>query len=259
MWIPSDSDEIKLKLLVLSHCGALGHRGKTTTESVLREYFVWDGMADHVATFVSSCLHCIITRTGEVVPRPIGHALQDDKPNEVIHTHYLFLGDNNSKLKYLLLIGDDLASYVRLWPTETPTSDSAAEALATWIAVYGSMVQVLCDQGSHFKNQLVKNLTAERKVGHHFTTAYCPWANVSGERVCREVLRACEALLHEFRLALKDLPSITECIQSVINQSPFTRLGRRIGSSSGVYRTPLEVFTSHRPTCSLPRALPIEG
>ena len=94
-------------------------------------------------------------------------------------------------------------------------------------------------------------------VKQHFSTAYSPWANGSVERVCREVLRACKALLHEFRLAQKDWPAVTECVQSVLKQALLRRLGLRDSSTRGVYRTPLEVFTSHRPTRPLLTALPI--
>lgn len=77
------------------------------------------------------------------------------------------------------------------------------------------------------------------------------------ERVCREVLRACKALLHKFRLAPKDWPAVTECLQSVINHPPLTRLGLRDPAEPGVYRTPQEVFTSRKPTRPLLRTLPV--
>lgn len=224
----------------------------------VREAFVWERMSDDVAAFVRSCLHCIVTQTGEVVPRPLGHGLHGESPNEVIHVDFLFMGASNSSVKYLLVIRDDLSSYVWLWPAAAAPSDAAAEALATWIAVFGSMEWLVSDQGPHFKCRLMRDLTEELKVGHHFTTAYSPWANGSIEHVCREVLRACKAVLHEFRFAQKDWPAVTECVQSVLNQSPLKRLGLRDPSKAGVYCTPLEVFTSHLPTRPLLRALPLE-
>lgn len=77
------------------------------------------------------------------------------------------------------------------------------------------------------------------------------------ERVCREFLRACKAILQKFRFAQKDWPAVTECEQMVLNQAPLKRLGLRDSSTRGIYRTPLEVFTSHRPTRPLLTALPI--
>lgn len=235
----------------------MGQR-KGIYESVVRENFIWEGMRADIESFVHGCLHCIMTRTGEVVPRPPGHPLHRERPNEVLHIDYLYMGASSGQLSYLLVTRDDLSSYVWLWPTEAATSAAAADALATWIAVFGGMEWMVSDQGAHFKNQLIKDLTDELKVNHHFTTAYSPWANGSVERVCREVLRACKAVLHEFRLAQKDWPAVTECIQSVINQAPLRRLGLRDSAVPGVFRTPLEVFTSHRPTRPLLSALPVE-
>lgn len=257
IWIPADDTDMKLRILIASHCGSMGHRGQEATESVLREDFLWEGMHDDVTSFVRGCLHCIITRSGEIVPRPLGHALHGEKPNEVLHVDFLYMGQSSAQLKYVLIIRDDFSSYVWLWPTPVATAEAAAEALATWVAVFGAMDWMVSDQGPHFKNQLMHELTEELKGSHHFATAYSPWSNGTVERVCREVLRACRALLHEFRLAPEDWSSVTECMQSVLNQSPLKRLGLRSEEQPGVYRTPLEVFTSHKPTRPLLRALHI--
>ena len=39
------------------------------------------------------------------------------------------------------------------------------------------------------------------------------------ERVCHAVLRACKALLSEWKLAPKDYPAVSECVESVLNQA----------------------------------------
>jgi len=117
---------------------------------------------------------------------------------------------------------------------------------------------LISDQGSHFKNSLVEGLTKELQMKHHFSTAYSPWANGSVERVCRELLRSCKTLLSEWRLAYRDWPAVTEAVQSILNHAPLKKLGLRDKSVPGVYRTPLEVFTGHRPVRHLLRALPVE-
>lgn len=258
IWIPADDQELKLKVLAISHSGMMGHRGKDSTERVVLESYTWHDMNSDISSLVHGCLDCLMKRTGEVVPRPYGHGLHGDAPNEVVHMDYLYMGKSNSDLLYLLLIRDDLSSYVWLWPTTEATSTAAAVAVTTWIAVFGPMKWIVTDQGSHFKNRPMKDLTEELKVDHHLTTAYSPWANGSVERIYREVLRACKAILHEFRLEPKDWPAATECIQSVINQSPLRHLGLRDSPIRVVHRTPLEVFTSHKPTRPLLSALPVE-
>ena len=257
IWIPQGELELQLKLMVTSHCGTVGHRGQDTTLSILRETFWWPGMKVDVQAFVRGCLHCLVSRAGVVIPRLLGHALHAEKPNEVVHLDFLYMGTGIDWKKYILIIRDDLSSYTWLWPTDETTAEAAAEALLHWLGVFGSMDWVVTDQGSHFKNVLIKRLTDESRVHHHFTTAYCPWANGTVERVCREVLRACRALLSEWKLAQQDWPAVTEAFQSVLNNTPLKRLGPRHPEQPSVYRTPQEILTRHRPVRPLLRALPL--
>ncbi len=50
----------------------MGHRGCDATESILREHFIWDDMQNDIKVFVKGCVHCLITRTGETIPPPMG-------------------------------------------------------------------------------------------------------------------------------------------------------------------------------------------
>lgn len=64
-------------------------------------------------------------------------------------------------------------------------------------------------------------------------------------------------LLTECNLGPKDWPAVTEVVQSVINRAPWQRFGLRSSDTPGVYRTPLEVFTGHKPVRPLIRVLPV--
>lgn len=257
IWIPNQDLELQLKLIVVSHCGSVGHRGIDGTKSILKEDFYWKTLDHDVHELVKGCLHCIVSRAGEIVPRPLAHALHGEKPNDVIHIDFLYMRISTEGKKYVLIVRDDLSSYTWLFPTDSATSEAAAEALTTWIASFGSMNWLVSDQGSHFKNQLVRELIEEFHSRHPFTTAYSPWANGSVERVCREVLRACRALCSEWKLAPRDWPAVVESVQSIRNHAPLKRLGARSKDSPGVYRCPLEVFTGQAPRRPLLRALPI--
>ena len=258
IWIPGDDIELQLKVLVGSHCGTIGHRGMDATRSILQEGYWWKNMSKDSDALVRGCLHCIMTRSGDLVPRPLAHALHGEHPNEVVHADFLYMGTGVDQKRYILILKDDLSGYVWLWPTEEATGHAAAEAFAVWVGCFGSMEWLCTDQGTHFKNQLVAQLTVETRTHHHFTTAYSPWANGSVERVCREVIRACKAMTSEWRLAAEDWPAVTECVQSVLNHSPSKRLGLRDDSTPGVFRSPLEVFTGHLPKRPLLRAMPLQ-
>ena len=253
IWIPRKAHELQMKVLVVSHCSLGGHRGVKATESIIRENFYWDDMHDDVKAFVKACIHCIITRSGEVIPRPLGSQIHGTRPNEVVHMDYLYMGKGFDGLQYVLLIRDDLSSFVWTCACRAANGEFAAEVLAKWVANFGTMTWLVSDQGSHFHNTVHTDLVHKFKTKRHFTVAYSPWANGTVERVNREVLRATKALLSEWKLAPQDWPAVIDCVQSVLNQSPLPRLGLR---SSCVHRSPLQVFTGIPPSRPLLCALP---
>jgi transposase InsO family protein len=103
-------------------------------------------------------------------------------------------------MKYVLVLKDDLSSFVRLFPTSTADAKTTSDALISWFSDFGVVKSWVCDRGSHFKNEVVRSLREKTRGQHHFTLAYCPWSNGAVERVCRELLRATRALLSEFKL-----------------------------------------------------------
>jgi hypothetical protein len=75
------------------------------------------------------------------------------------------------------------------------------------------------------------------RTQHYFTTAYCPWANGTVERACKEVLRATRALLSEFRLRTAQWPEVYKLVQSILNHTPSPQRGNL---------APITVFTGQK-------------
>ena len=92
IWIPSQAVGLKLKILTVAHAGSRGHRGTDGTVSVLAKTFRWKGMRRDAEEFSKKCLHCMISRTGQAIPRPLSHALYGSEPNEVVHADFLYMG-----------------------------------------------------------------------------------------------------------------------------------------------------------------------
>jgi RNase H-like domain found in reverse transcriptase/Integrase zinc binding domain len=82
IWIPQSSVSLQLRICVIGHCGRAGHRGFQTTHDGIRQYFCWQSMRSDIATFCQTCMHCLSTIGGTRVPRPMGHALHAEKPND---------------------------------------------------------------------------------------------------------------------------------------------------------------------------------
>lgn len=121
------------------------------------------------------------------------------------------------------------------------------------------MKRIVSDQGSHFVNKLIQEINTTMLVKHHFTTPYSLLANGSVERMCREVLRACMALLEEFKISPLDWAAVIHVIHSVLNQTSLKRLVQRDLDLKYVYRTPLQAFTRLKPRRPLLQALPYQN
>ncbi len=227
MWIPEADKTLKLRVLIAGHTGITGHRGWRTTKATVQAHFWWKGLARDVESFVKSCIHCLSTESGKVVPRPLGHAMHAEKPNELLHFDFCYLMPGEDSVTYVLILKDDLSGYVWLIPTADADAESVADALLKWFAAFGVVSNWVSDRGSHFKNELVRILGEATKASHHFTLAYCPWSNGTVEVVCRELLRATRALLSEFQLPHRCWPSVLPLVQSALNNSKIPRLGNR--------------------------------
>ena len=49
-------------------------------------------MEEHVTEFVNHCLHCMDSKAGEKVTRPLGETMHSTRPGEVVHFDYLYVG-----------------------------------------------------------------------------------------------------------------------------------------------------------------------
>jgi len=244
-WIPCNASSLQLSIIVAAHTGISGHRGSDATISIIKEKFFWKRMGDDVRTFVKQCFHCIVTRTGKKIPRPLMSTLHASRPNEILHFDYIYLGHGTPDLKYALVLKDDFSGYTWLLPFSNCDAISTAEGISKWINTFTVMDWWCSDQGSHFKNSTINELSRIHGIKHHFTTAYAPWANGTVERVMREIKRACTALLGEFKLAPQDWPEIIYMVQTILNSAPLERLGK---NKDGSYRSPLQVMTGIRPS-----------
>ena len=115
-WMPSEDLDLQLKSLVTSHCGTIGHRGKDATMNIILEAFWCSSMKQDTSELVDRCLHCMGTWAGKVIPRPMSHSIHGERPNEVLHAEFMYMGRGKSGQDYVLIIRDDLSGFVWLWP-----------------------------------------------------------------------------------------------------------------------------------------------
>ena len=137
IWIPSEDTKLQLRICIISHCGRGGHRGIETTYKTIRDHFYWKDMKTDISVFCNTCLHCLTTIGGQRVPRPLGHAIHADKPNQLIHFDFLYMYPGDDNMKYVFIIKDDHSSFVLLEATEDCDAQTATKTLLKWFSMFG--------------------------------------------------------------------------------------------------------------------------
>jgi hypothetical protein len=102
---------------------------------------------------------------------------------------------------------------------KTLSPNNTAESLFDWFSRYGIAPVWVSDRGSHFLNEVVKILAQRLHASHHFTLAYCPWANGSIEIINKHILSVIRALLSEFRWPYSDWPYLVPLLRYVLNHT----------------------------------------
>ena len=101
-YVPNIPPSLRIRLMVVAHAGASGHRGMRTTRERLAAVFYWPDQGEQVDKFVRKCLVCLKTRGGGMQRRPLAHM--------IIHFDYIKMA-KASKLgyEYILMIKDDFS------------------------------------------------------------------------------------------------------------------------------------------------------
>eukprot|EP00918_Siedleckia_nematoides_P066947 GHVU01145615.1.p1 GENE.GHVU01145615.1~~GHVU01145615.1.p1 ORF type:complete len:3547 (+),score=395.68 GHVU01145615.1:1301-10642(+) len=194
IWIPTEEEDLILRILVTAHCHDGIHSSQAVTNYLVSKRFWWKGMTTDVRQFCRECLHCLRGRSGEMVPRPLGETLKAERVGEVLHMDFVQMDAGVEGENYILCLKDDLTSFGRLLVSQSATAAFVHDQLCEWIRAYGPPAWIVSDTGSHFKNDVVEKTTATFGGRHHFTTAYCPWANGTVENFVGLVVRVCRTL-----------------------------------------------------------------
>ena len=123
-----------------------------------------------------------------------------ERPNEMLHLDFCHMGKADTGDSYILVVKDDFSSYTWMFVCETADVETVADSLLDLMVGFGFCDQWVSDQGTHFKNEVLRLVCDKLHITHHFTQPYCPWSNGTVEVVNREMTRIINALLSEFSL-----------------------------------------------------------
>ena len=174
LWIPGGAKKLQVRLMVCAHKKKAGHRGAVATLQRQSKYFFCFRMEEHVTEFVNHCLHCMDSKAGEKLPRPLGETVCGTRPAEVVHFDYLFVGasgplgddglDEDGDYNYILVMMDDMSNLVWLEPTGACTVRLTAQHLLAWCKTIGVPEVWVSDNGTAAVSHAVVTTLQQKSV-----------------------------------------------------------------------------------------------
>ena len=247
LWVPEEERELQARLMVCAHMQDAGHRGLRATNHRLGAYCAWDNMEKDIAKFVRQCLHCIDSKAGITISRPLGDLVHDTEVGEVLHFDYLSLGESDAidmgglvdgGYMHVLVMIDDVSRFV--YPEEAMSCSMgvAACSVLKWCASFGVPKAFISDGWTHFTRQVMQMVSSRLEVVHHYGVASVPWSHGMVERMNREVLKT---VLSKRRRPPSEWPLALGAMQWALNSAYRECMGT----------TPFQIMTGRPPATEM--------
>ena len=158
------------------------HFGVKATYEKIKERYYWKGIREDVEVYVKSCNKC------QKRNKPKGknelHSIEAKEPFYMVGIDFVGpLPITEKGNKYIIVAMD----YFTKWPEAKAVKEATAKEVSTFILEeiicrHGCPKRILSDRGSHFNNEMIKELMGKFKIKHGFSTPYHPKTNGLVER-----------------------------------------------------------------------------
>jgi len=154
----------------------------------------WPDVSRDVRARISSCPECAVVK-GRVFKPALQVKQIEAGPFECYAIDHAgpFPRTVGGK-RYLLVVVDVFSGYPEAFALSNLTAKATAEALFAHFGRFGWPRTILSDNGTAFKNELIREMCKITRVRHTFTTVRNPQANGSAERLIGTIKRALETL-----------------------------------------------------------------
>ena len=99
LWVSEEERELQARLMLCAHMQDAGHRGVRATTYRLGAYCAWDNIEKDIAKTICQCLHCIDSKVGNAMLRPLGNLVHGTKVGDVLHFDYLRLVERDESIR----------------------------------------------------------------------------------------------------------------------------------------------------------------
>jgi len=234
--IPRD----KYRIIAACHNTFIGHHGVHRTCKKIEEYLTtgtgtysddkqsisnntyksikpWPDMREHVRHFIRHCPCCQKMNRLKVPihTQPFTTAAYFPFDKVAIDTIGPLPEDENGN-KHIIVFIDCFSRYLSLYPVPDTTGLNYAKALIKYLGHHPCPSQIVTDNGTQFKNELISALDALLGVNHKFTFAYSKEENGLVERVNKEVMRHMRNIIFDIRVK-KQWSDFYPLVERIIN------------------------------------------
>ena len=189
-FVSPDANNLRLRNCIVGHCGIGGHLSFERIKRRISQYFLSESFEEEVNSLCGSSLHCRVNDQ-PFTPRTLGEAVHASVPNQVLHYDFLCiqkkLKSTSQPFEYFLVAKDDFSGFIELIPATDADRPMVGDAFVQWYSRFGMLLMHVSDQGSHFKNKVIKKFNYILEISHHMTKAYSFWANGTVGKVSNDI------------------------------------------------------------------------
>ena len=168
-----------------------GHFGINATYEKVKERYYWKNMKKDIEEYIKTCNQC--QQRGKPRGKNELHSIKVKEPFYQIGIDFVGpLPKTPTGNKYIIVAID----YFTKWPEARAVEEATAKKVSKFIMEeiicrHGCPKKILSDRGSHFNNEMIRELTRKFDIKHYFSTPYHPQTNGLVERFNKTL---CEAL-----------------------------------------------------------------
>jgi transposase InsO family protein len=203
------------------HNGVAGHMGQAATwDALVGRGLHWMGMRSHIRQFIKQCPTCQKNSgaRAQVYSEPFTLATLQPMQKVAIDTIGPIEEDEHG-FKYILVVIDHFTRWTELMALKTTGAEETAEHLVNFFGRFGFPDEILTDNGTQFRNNLMKELVSLIGSRHTTVTPYSKEENGIVERQNKEVMRHLRNIIFDKNTHVKWGRRVLPMVQRILNSS----------------------------------------
>lgn len=169
-------DEEKKNIMSKYHDDPLqgGHCGQKKLLAKIKEKYTWRRMAKDVAEYVRNCKKCMLNKVRSATREEMTITKTPQGTFDTIFVDTIGpLPRTNNGNEYIITLICDLSKFLIAIPTKSKDANTVARAIfENFILIFGPMKELISDQGTEYKNQILTKLCDLMGVQQKFSTPY---------------------------------------------------------------------------------------